>query len=212
LQRGALHKFFSVSGNANVNEDQGDEQVLPDDHEPRHDHNLNAEVEVNEDNIIEENLHPSFDNENPNGDDQEDFSIFDPRTWKNLGNIKRDLLIEKRPVRELNLEFPKDTISRHFSYAYYSRKLTNDDVADRKWLVYCKHVNKIYCFCYKFFKSDHSKYLLAFDGLRDWKCLGQGLKEHESSVEHMRNMNTRNKLRLRLDKNKIIVMICSRKL
>jgi hypothetical protein len=71
-QRGALHKFFSVSGNANanVNEDQGDEPVMSDDHEPQHDHNLNAEVEVNEDNIVEENLHPSFDNENPNGDER----------------------------------------------------------------------------------------------------------------------------------------------
>jgi hypothetical protein len=136
-QRGTLHKFFSVSGNANVNEDQGDEHVLPGNHEPQHDHNLNAEVEVNadaigeqsliakvdinEDNIVEENLHPSFDSENPNGDDQEDSSIFDPRTWENLDNIKRDLLNDKGSMRELNLEFPKDVIDRHFLYAYYSR-------------------------------------------------------------------------------------------
>jgi hypothetical protein len=52
-KRGALHKFFSVSGNANINEDQGDEPVLPDDLEPRHDHNLNVEVEVNSDAIGE---------------------------------------------------------------------------------------------------------------------------------------------------------------
>jgi hypothetical protein len=120
---GTLHKFFSVSGNANVNEDQGDEHVLPGNHEPQHDHNLNAEVEVNadaigeqsliakvdinEDNIVEENLHPSFDSENPNGDDQEDSSIFDPRTWENLDNIKRDLLNDKGSMRELNLEFLK---------------------------------------------------------------------------------------------------------
>jgi hypothetical protein len=58
-------------------------------------------------------------------------------------------------------------------------------------------------FC-KLFKSDHSKSLLAFDGLRDWKCLSPRLKEHESGVEHLRNMNTWNELRLRLDKNKTI--------
>jgi hypothetical protein len=34
---------------------------LSHDHEPQHDHNLNVEVEVNEDNIVEENSHPSFD-------------------------------------------------------------------------------------------------------------------------------------------------------
>ncbi|KAG6392676.1 hypothetical protein SASPL_146900 [Salvia splendens] len=45
IERGALDKFFSVSSNVNVNEDQGQESG----HEQEHDHNLAAEVEVNED-------------------------------------------------------------------------------------------------------------------------------------------------------------------
>jgi hypothetical protein len=81
---------------------------------------------------------------------------------------------------------------------------TLDEVAYRKWLVYCKHMDKVYCFCCKLFKSDHSKSLLAYDGLRDWKHLTQRLKEYKSSVEHLRNMNTWNELLLRLDKNKTI--------
>jgi hypothetical protein len=61
---------------------------------------LTVEVDINEDYIVKENLHHFFDSENLNGDDQEDFSIFDPRTWENLDNIKTDLLIEKGSVRE----------------------------------------------------------------------------------------------------------------
>jgi hypothetical protein len=54
------------------------------------------------------------------------------------------------------------------------------------------------------FKSHKSKSLLASDGVRDWQHLSRKLKEHESSGEHMTNMNTWNELRLRLAKNKTI--------
>jgi hypothetical protein len=105
-------------------------------------------------------------------------------------------------VRELNLEFPKDAIGR--PYAYYSRNLTNGESVDRKWLVYSKHVDTFYNFCCKLFKSNKSKSLLASDGLRDWQRLSMRLKEHESSVEHLTNMNTWNETRLRLNRNQTI--------
>lgn len=57
-------------------------------------------------------LQPSSDTENPQVQDSEQsdslLSIYDPSTWDNLDNCKRDILIEKGPVRELDLEFPKD--------------------------------------------------------------------------------------------------------
>ena len=52
-QRGGLHKFFVSSSNVDVNEVQGQES----DHgQQEHDHNLNAEDEINEDGPMDEDL------------------------------------------------------------------------------------------------------------------------------------------------------------
>ncbi|AQL03105.1 General transcription factor 2-related zinc finger protein [Zea mays] len=117
-------------------------------------------------------------------DEQPFFSIdiYDPRNWDKLDNKARDVLVEKGPIREHNLEFPLDDNSRHFSYAHYSKVLKNGEI----------------------FKSNNMKSSLASDGLRDWRHLSVRLKEHEGTVEHKMSMTSWNELRIRLSNKETI--------
>lgn len=77
----------------------------------------------------------------------------------------------------MNLEFPIDEkTKRQFAYRHYLKKLCNGETVDRKWLIYSNHVDKLYCFCCKLFKSHGNINLLANEGLRDCKRIGDRLR------------------------------------
>ena len=82
--------------------------------------------------------------------------------------------------------------------------MSNGEITNRKWLVYSKHMNKVYCFCCKLLATQNNKKILANDGLNDWKHLGKRLKQHENSIEHITNMNTWTELRVRLKNNQTV--------
>ncbi|XP_065866431.1 uncharacterized protein [Euphorbia lathyris] len=197
-QQGAIDKFIvkKKDSNENHNEegatnvDESTDNLVENDIS---DHNANDLSEVNE---VSEN--PDIGKEQTIHHFND---IYDPRNWETLDNKERDILVEKGPIKEENLSFPLDKLSRHFSYTLYSRKLSNGEIHDRKWLVYSKHVDKVYCFCCKLFKFSTNKSLLANDGHNDWKHLVERLGQHENSIEHMTSMNTWNELRVRLDKS-----------
>ncbi|XP_074297273.1 uncharacterized protein LOC141627977 [Silene latifolia] len=159
------------------------------------DNNLGDDVDNNNENLGNENLdqpRPTIPTNNDIDGEQTipSIDIYNPRNRTNLGNKIRDSIIKKRPLRELNLEFPCDDNNRYFKYAYFSRKLNNGEISDTKWLIYSKHANKVFSLCCKLFKSINNKILLANDGLSDWKRIIDKLKHHENSNEYMNNMST----------------------
>jgi hypothetical protein len=82
--------------------------------------------------------------------------------------------------------------------------MNNGELRDMKWLVYLKHIDIVFCFCCKIFKYINYKSSFAHDGFRNWRHISERLAEHETSAEHITNMNTWNELRARIDKDETI--------
>jgi hypothetical protein len=83
----------------------------------------NGEEQPDEtENILEENdanldANQNTESEHPCNIDEQasSFDIYDPRTWNVLDNKSRDILIEKGPKREYNLEFRVNADGRHLA-------------------------------------------------------------------------------------------------
>ncbi|CAN6704114.1 unnamed protein product [Malus baccata var. baccata] len=216
--RGSLHKFFStnesvenlkennvgeesqnVVGGSHDHENNNDLEENVGDKSQDHENGGGGDVNLNVDGDhigVEENIESPAPNFHLN--------IYDSRVWDGLNVEMRDLLVEKGPIRETNIIYPKDKLCRKFSSHYYDRKLPTGEIYDRKWLVYSKELDKVFCFCCKLFKTIASKSELAKDGISDWRHLGVKLDQHEKSKDHLINSRTWVELKSRLTKNQTI--------
>ncbi|KAJ3672960.1 hypothetical protein LUZ60_006334 [Juncus effusus] len=197
-QRGAMNKYVMAS---KPTENPDDELELDEVEE-----NLNDELddEINEwlsmNNACENSVNEGVENlENEGvenlvneGDEMnvecESLNIDDPANWGHITQSLRDLLVERGPLkRDGNgvVNFPNDEEGRHFSSFYYIRELANKEKVERKWLIYSKLLDKIFCFCCKLFKQGKNITQLANGGMKDWKNLKKRLADHECSNEHI---------------------------
>lgn len=125
---------------------------------------------------------------------------------QNIGpNI--DLLVRRGPEQIINFDFPltvqeKEGRSRKFCSTNYYRTLPNGEKIQRKWLVYSKSNDAVFCFACKLFSKKEIS--LTVNGLNDWKNVSARLKEHEKTIEHLKCISTWNDLVRRLNEGKTI--------
>ena len=70
--------------------------------------------------------------------------------------------------------------------------------------VLIKELDRVFCFGCKLLIMGHQKGQLANEGSNDWTHLGNRLKEHETSADHVLNMTTWYELRSRFQKDQTI--------
>lgn len=138
-QRGFLRKFLASNPTTSTNPD---ELTLVLVEEPS---NVNLEDDIHtEDNVdidaddknVSDHDHNPSPMESASVDEEPiHVDIYDPVNWASLDNKARDIIVEKGPIREADITFPLNGKRRHFSYAHYSRTMSNREVRDRKWLV-----------------------------------------------------------------------------
>ncbi|KAG6939219.1 zinc finger MYM-type containing 5, partial [Chelydra serpentina] len=78
--------------------------------------------------------------------------------------------------------------------------LSNSEIVNRRWLVYSKCKDAVFCFPCKIFNSCNFK--IATMGINDWKNLSHILPQHEKAQHHIESMHKLCELSLRL-KNQI---------
>ncbi|XP_047339911.1 zinc finger MYM-type protein 5-like [Impatiens glandulifera] len=153
-QSGAMDKFVFNKGN--------ETQCLGD---------IGVDIDINVG--LEENVEQSMETQTHSKEDEgnDDIpNIFDPKNWNNLAPKLRDLLVKKGPLRDvLTGKSPKNgSNNKRFTSEFYIMHLSNGQKHHRDWLVYCKDLDRVFCFCCKVFKTKRQLSHLAHDGIRDW--------------------------------------------
>jgi len=76
----------------------------------------------------------------------------------------KNLLVENGPIKITKIYFLKDIHSRHFSSSNYIQTLPNGEKYERRWLIYSRDLDRVFCFCCKLFNIISRTSKLANEG------------------------------------------------
>lgn len=129
------------------------------------------------------------------------FLNVDPATWPDkLTDAERIYLVNRgSPDPLYEFEFSRGNDSRRFTSKYYKRKLNNGEEILRDWFVYSVAKNSVYCFCCKIFNTTTTSGL-SVGGYTNWKHVGDVLKSHETSRNHVETVKSWVELARRLSR------------
>ncbi|KAF8067095.1 hypothetical protein N665_1154s0002 [Sinapis alba] len=137
---------------------------------------------------------------------REDVDMDDLGNWKKIEQRMRDYLVERGPPTRppIGYPFPIDGIERCFTYSCYTRRMSNGEKQDRRWLVYSKSKDKLFCFCCKLFSQETYPPLLVTTVYDDWRNASHRLKNHETTYNHIVCMSRLIELEMRLKRSETI--------
>ncbi|XP_026502970.1 zinc finger MYM-type protein 1-like [Terrapene carolina triunguis] len=186
-QKGSILKFVRHENNE---VDQDENKEVDQDHQVTAEENFYADKAQE----MQQNTEQSFETD---ADTNQEITtvetvlawdIDDIGTWpQSLNNKLRAIILERGPVRIEGLEYPKDIRGRKFTENNYYKRLSNGEIVNRRWLVYSKCKDAVFCFPCKIFNSCNLK--IATMGINDWQNLSHTLPQHEKEQHHIESMH-----------------------
>lgn len=113
----------------------------------------------------------------------------DPHSWPNVTKTLIEILVKHGPDQgtDENTIFPADNVGRKFSLNWFNAKQNNGEIVSRKWLLYSKIQDAVFCFPSILFGKKFSNLTNSNKGFHDWAHLHPFIPNHESSAEHKTN-------------------------